>query len=168
MALLLDDILAKNLKVVFCGINPALSAATAGNHFVSPSNRFWRVLHLSGFTPLQIAPQNDRSILGYGYGLTAAVDRPTRSAGELSAVEFANATQGLKRKLARYSPRAIAFLGKPAYARMTESRHIDWGRQSHLFAGIETWVLPNPSGLNRTFKLDALVASYREMRLALA
>jgi TDG/mug DNA glycosylase family protein len=27
-------------------------------------------------------------------------------------------------------------------------------------------VLPNPSGLNRAFQLDDLVAAYREMRVA--
>ena len=49
----LPDILAKNLSVVFCGINPALTAAVSGRHFMSGTNRFWRVLHLSGFTPEQ-------------------------------------------------------------------------------------------------------------------
>ena len=42
---------SKGLDVVFCGINPALSAAQAGHHFSSRSNRFWRVLYLAGFTP---------------------------------------------------------------------------------------------------------------------
>jgi TDG/mug DNA glycosylase family protein len=42
--------------VIFCGINPASSAAAAGHHFLSPTNRFWRVLHLAGFTPSSIGP----------------------------------------------------------------------------------------------------------------
>jgi double-stranded uracil-DNA glycosylase len=162
----LPDILAKGLTVVFCGINPALSAAVAGRHFVSPSNRFWRVLHLSGFTPLQISPQDDRSILKYGYGLTAAVDRPTRSASELAGIDFTQATEKLKRKLRRFSPRAIGFLGKSAYSGMTQQPIIEWGHQIEPFADTETWILPNPSGLNRAFDLQALVAAYREMRIA--
>ncbi|HEY0340043.1 MAG TPA: G/U mismatch-specific DNA glycosylase [Steroidobacteraceae bacterium] len=163
----LPDILAKDLTVVFCGINPALSAAVAGNHFVSGSNRFWRVLHLAGFTPVQIRPEDDRTILKYGYGLTAAVDRPTRSAGELARAEFTRAAVGLERKIRRFSPRALAFLGKAAYAGMTRSEGVPWGRQGEPFAGVDTWVLPNPSGLNRAFTLQALVAAYREMRVAL-
>jgi TDG/mug DNA glycosylase family protein len=67
----LPDIFSKNLTLVFCCINPGLTAATAGNHFVSGTNRFWRVLHLAGFTPTQIRPENDRTLLQYGYGLTA-------------------------------------------------------------------------------------------------
>jgi TDG/mug DNA glycosylase family protein len=71
---------------MFCGINPALSAARAGHHFSNPSNRFWRVIHLAGFTPFLILPENDRTILEYGCGLTAAVERPTARAATLRAV----------------------------------------------------------------------------------
>ncbi len=46
----LPDILAEHLAVVFCGINPGLSAAVVGHHFVGRTNRFWRVIHLAGFT----------------------------------------------------------------------------------------------------------------------
>jgi TDG/mug DNA glycosylase family protein len=30
------------------------------------------------------------------------------------------------------------------------------------------WILPNPSGLNRSFTLDALVSGYSELRTALS
>src|ERR1700761_1237263 len=99
MADSLPDILAKNLTVVFCGLNPGRTAAVAGHHFYNRSNRFWRVLHRSGFTPVQIAPEDDRSILTYGYGLTTAVARPTRSAAEVSRGEFVSGARTLERKL---------------------------------------------------------------------
>ena len=51
----LPDIVAPGLSVVFCGLNPGLSAAVEGHHFVGRSNRFWRVLHLAGFTPELVA-----------------------------------------------------------------------------------------------------------------
>ena len=47
----LPDLMAAQLAVVFCGINPGLMAAATGHHFVGPTNRFWRVIHLAGFTP---------------------------------------------------------------------------------------------------------------------
>jgi TDG/mug DNA glycosylase family protein len=162
----LPDILAQNLSVVFCGLNPARTAAASGRHFSNRSNRFWRVLHLSGFTPVQIRPEDDRSILQYGYGLTTAVARPTRRADEVPRHEFASSAQALERKLARLKPRAVAFLGKAAYAAITKAAKVEWGRQAAPFAGAEVWVLPNPSGLNRNFQLAALVAAYREMRTA--
>jgi double-stranded uracil-DNA glycosylase len=163
---LLADILAKDLSIVFCGINPGQTAATAGRHFVNRSNRFWRVLYLAGFTPEQILPEDDRSILAYGYGLTTAVARPTRRASELSRDELVLAASMLERKIAGFAPRTLAFLGKAAYAAIVRDRSLQWGPQPMLFAGASVWVLPNPSGLNRNFSLDALVEAYRAMRLA--
>jgi double-stranded uracil-DNA glycosylase len=163
----LPDILAHGLAVIFCGINPASSAAAAGHHFQSPTNRFWRVLHLAGFTPSLISPRDDLSILQYGYGLTAAVARPTRQAAELSRDDLARGGAALEAKIARYAPRAIAFLGKPAYAAITKSKQVAWGRQPAPFANTLAWVLPNPSGRNRNFSLAELVNAYAELRHAL-
>ncbi|MFZ0662225.1 MAG: G/U mismatch-specific DNA glycosylase [Acidobacteriaceae bacterium] len=162
----LPDLLRRDLDVVFCGINPALSAARAGRHFSSRSNRFWRVLHLAGFTPHLIQSESDRTILQYGCGLTVAVERPTVRASELTSIEFHEAAEELERKLRRYRPRYLAFLGKPAFAGIFRQRTVDWGQQSTRFGGAEVWVLPNPSGLNRAFNLEALVSSYRDLRTA--
>jgi len=82
---MLEDILTEGLSVVFCGINPGLLAAEQGHHFAGRSNRFWRTLHLAGFTPVEVAPENDRSILHYQCGLTAVVDRPTPGGSTVSA-----------------------------------------------------------------------------------
>lgn len=159
----LPDILANRLAVVFCGINPALSAAAAGHHFIRRSNRFWRAIHLAGFTPEEILPENDRTLLRYGCGLTTVVTRPTARADQLSAHEFAAAAGKFERKIARYAPRFVAFLGKPAYCALSGSRQIAWGPQPARMGGAAVWVLPNPSGRNRAFSLDALVSAYGEL-----
>ena len=46
----LRDVIAPNLKVLFCGINPGLYSAAVGHHFARPGNRFWRALRSGGFT----------------------------------------------------------------------------------------------------------------------
>jgi TDG/mug DNA glycosylase family protein len=61
----LPDVLAKGLKVVFCDINPGMQLAAVGHHFATRSNRFWRVLRRSGFTPELILPENARLLLRY-------------------------------------------------------------------------------------------------------
>jgi TDG/mug DNA glycosylase family protein len=160
MADLLPDILADRLDVVFCGINPALSAAVAGHHFVRRSNRFWRVLHLAGFTPEEIRPENDRTILNHRCGLTAVVDRPTARADQLAPGEFTAAAAMFEQKIARHAPRYVAFLGKAAYAALCGQRDIAWGAQPARFGGARVWVLPNPSGRNRAFSLNQLVEAY--------
>lgn len=162
----LPDILGKGLDVVFCGINPALSAAVAGHHFVSGSNRFWRVIHLAGFTPQQIRPEHDHTVLQYGCGLTAVVQRPTARADELSTREFEAAAAQFERKIRRTAPRFVAFLGKAAYSALADRREIAWGAQTEAFGAAAAWVLPNPSGRNRAFSLEQLVSAYRELRKA--
>lgn len=166
MADALPDLIAEQLTVVFCGINPGMTAAIAGHHFSTGSNRFWRALHLAGFTPEEIRPENDRAILTYGYGLTAVVDRPTARADELSAREFAAAAARFERKIARYAPRFVGFLGKAAYSALSGQRDIAWGSQPVTFGGALVWVLPNPSGRNRAFTLGQLVSAYRQLYLA--
>lgn len=166
MADTLPDIMTEELAVVFCGINPGMTAAHAGHHFASGSNRFWRVLHRAGFTPQEISPAHDRTILRYGCGLTTVVERPTASAGELSQREFTAAASRFERKIARYAPRYVAFLGKAAYSALSGQRDLTWGAQPETLAGAAVWVLPNPSGRNRAFSLDALIAAYRALQRA--
>lgn len=161
----LPDVIAADLDVLFCGINPGLTAAAAGHHFVGRSNRFWRVLHRAGFTPGEVAPQDDHTLLDYGYGITAVVKRPTAGADELSPDEFTAAAAGFRRKIAHFQPRFVAFLGKPAYAGLTGQRDIAWGRQPERMHDAIVWVLPNPSGRNRAFTLDRLVDAYRQLRV---
>ena len=88
------DILGKGLDVIFCGLNPASSAAATGYNFSSSSNRFWRVLHLAGFTDVRLQPQDERRLLEYGCGITAIVRRPTRRAEEVLPEEFRRARRG--------------------------------------------------------------------------
>jgi mismatch-specific thymine-DNA glycosylase len=166
MADALPDILAERLAVVFCGINPGMTAAAAGHHFAGRGNRFWRAIHLAGFTPEEILPENDRTILRYGCGLTAVVDRPTARADQLSAQEFITVAVHFEQKIVRYAPRFVGFLGKAAYSALSGQREIAWGSQPVAFGGAAVWVLPNPSGRNRAFTLAQLVGAYRQFYLA--
>ena len=157
------DILAKGLDVVFCGINPAATAAIAGHNFSHGSNRFWRVLHLSGFTDVQLPPAEERRLLDYRCGITAAVRRPSARANEIPAAEFRASRSAFEAKMRRYSPRVVAFLGKQALSAMSAQASVPWGLQADRFADAASWVLPNPSGLNRSFSLNALVEAYAEL-----
>jgi TDG/mug DNA glycosylase family protein len=161
------DILAKDLDVVFCGINPALSAETDGHNFSNRSNRFWPLLHLAGFTDVRLVPEEERRLLDYGCGITAVVRRATRRADEVASQEFEWARPEFERKIRRYRPRALAFLGKRAFAGMIGMRDLEWGRQPAKLGGAEVWVLPNPSGLNRAFNLTDLAKLYSDLRTAI-
>jgi double-stranded uracil-DNA glycosylase len=166
MADALPDIIAERLAVVFCGINPGMTAAATGHHFAGRGNRFWRAIHLAGFTPEEILALNDRTILQYGCGLTTVVDRPTARADQLSAQDYIAAAAHFEQKIMRYAPRFVGFLGKAAYCALSGQREIAWGSQPAAFGGAAVWVLPNPSGRNRAFTLAQLVGAYRQFYLA--
>jgi TDG/mug DNA glycosylase family protein len=159
---MLTDIIRKDLTVIFCGINPGLKSSDDGHHFSGRSNRFWKVLHQSGFTPYQIEAENDRSILDFGYGLTTAVERATSRADELLKEEFDSSLEVFKAKMNRFQPKYIAFLGKAAYKAFSKKKEILWGEQPEDFCGAKVWVLPNTSGLNRGFTLESLVEAYSD------
>jgi TDG/mug DNA glycosylase family protein len=153
---------------VFCGVNPGNGSARAGRPFANPSNRFWEVLHRAGFTPYRVRSEEAHLLLLHGCGLTALVPRPTRSVAELTRQELRDAAPALEKKLEHYKPEVIAFLGKAAYAALSGVTEVSWGRQEERWVGAIVWILPNPSGRNRRFTIDALVASYGELQRELA
>ncbi|HEV7421659.1 MAG TPA: G/U mismatch-specific DNA glycosylase [Mycobacterium sp.] len=161
------DLLATGLDVIFCGINPASTAAADGHNFSNRSNRFWAVLHLAGFTDERLRPEDEHELLSYGCGITAVVARPTQRASDVAVAEFRRVRPAFEAKIHGYEPRVVAFLGKRALSAMLATPDIAWGRQPSGFAGATAWVLPNPSGLNKRFTLDALVGAYAELRRAL-
>src|SRR5438034_6603430 len=70
-ALLLPDILAVGLDVIFVGAAPSLCAAQTGHYYAGGRNRFWQLLYQAGFTPRQLDASEDASVLEHGIGLTA-------------------------------------------------------------------------------------------------
>jgi double-stranded uracil-DNA glycosylase len=163
----LPDILDHGLVVVFIGINPSPLAAATGHRFAGPSNRFWRVVHLAGFSPVLLRADQDQSLPQYGCGLISAISRPTRRANELPRAELAAAGDALRAKIERHQPKWIAFLGKGAYSAIMARRDVAWGLQEKTLGAARVWVLPDPSGLNRQ-TLAQLVAAYGALRLAAA
>lgn len=163
---MIQDIIAPDLRVVFCGINPGLSSAHQGFHFANPTNRFWKVIHLAGFTQRQLAPQDEKHLLDTGCGITALVSRPTVTAAEVTREELRAGGEALEEKILSYQPQSITILGKQAYTQAFGIRKVDWGRQEKTIGNTQIWVLPNPSGLSR-ITVDELVASYRVLNEAL-
>ena len=163
---MITDIIADDLLVVFCGINPGLSSAHKGYPFANGSNRFWKVIHQAGFTGRQLMPEQWQQLKDFGCGITALVARPTVAASELMRDELREGGEVLKEKILRHQPRALAILGKQAFSEAFGISKVSWGRQPLKMGRTEVWVLPNTSGLNRA-TLDELVSAYRELCLSL-
>ena len=162
------DVIDHDLDVLLVGINPGLYTAAIGHHFGRPGNRFWPALHQSGFTDRQLAPWEDRLVLACGLGITNLVARTTATAAELSDDELARGASSLRRKLRRYRPRVIAFLGLDAARRTLGNPKARIGLQPEALEASVVWVLPNPSGLNANHQLPDFVRFFRELRAWLA
>src|SRR5436853_5906107 len=83
----LPDVIAPELRVLLCGINPGLYTAAVGHHFARPGNRFWPALKLGGFTDRVLSPFEEHELLGLGVGITNLVARATARADELTEHE---------------------------------------------------------------------------------
>jgi len=159
----LPDVIAPNLKVLFCGINPGLYTAAVQQHFGRPGNRFWPVLHRAGFTPRQFHPSEQRELLQLGYGITNIVARATAAAAELTDEELATGARILERKVRRYTPRVLAVVGVGAYRTAFARPRAKLGLQPETIGATKIWVLPNPSGLNANYQPAQLVELFRQL-----
>jgi len=160
------DVIAPGLKVLFCGINPGLYTAAISHHFGRPGNRFWPALHAGGFTPRLLSPYEERQLLDWGWGITNLVNKATARANELTQADLLEGARLLAEKVASYQPRCLAVLGISAYRSAFAQPKARLGRQPVAIHGAALWVLPNPSGLNAHYQVDALGQLFQELRLA--
>ena len=162
------DVIAPDLRVLFCGINPGLYTAAVGHHFARPGNRFWPTLYTAGFTNRLLSPFDERELLKSGYGITNVVPRTTASADLLTKEEIIAGGERLRAKVLRYRPRVLAVLGLGAYRTAFDRPKAVVGRQEDRIGDTVLWVLPNPSGLNANYQRADLARLFGELKSALS
>lgn len=162
----LPDVIAPNLRILFCGINPGLYTAAVGHHFARPGNRFWPALFKSGFTDRLLSPFDERELLDCGLGISNVVPHATATAAELTKDDFIIGGRKLSAKVKKYQPRIVAILGVGAYRTAFGDPKATIGEQSKRIHSARVWVLPNPSGLNANYQLPELVRLFGKLRTA--
>ncbi|MBL1100623.1 G/U mismatch-specific DNA glycosylase [Streptomyces coffeae] len=163
---LVPDVVADGLRVLFCGINPGLMTAATGHHFARPGNRFWPVLHASGFTPRRLDPSEQAELVDYGLGITNVVSRASARASELSETEYREGGRILEEKVLRLRPRWLAVAGVTAYRIAFGDKHATIGPQTRTIGDTRLWALPNPSGLNAHWTLATMAEEFGRLRAA--
>src|SRR5256885_13202453 len=136
----LPDVIAPNLRVLFCGINPGLYTAAVGHHFARPGNRFWPALYKSGFTDRLVSPFEERELLKSGIGISNVVPHATASAAELTRDDFIKGGRMLAAKVRRYKPRIVAILGVGAYRQAFNQPKARVGEQAERIYDARVWV----------------------------
>jgi TDG/mug DNA glycosylase family protein len=102
-------------------------------------------------------------LLEYGLGVTNVVARPTRAAAELSTAELREGATAPGELVSSNRPRVVAVLGITAWRTAFDRPKAVLGRQPERVGGAETWVAPNPSGLNAHYLLPDLACCYAEL-----
>jgi TDG/mug DNA glycosylase family protein len=161
----ISDVIALDLRVLFCGINPGLWTAVVNQHFARPGNRFWPALYASGFTPRLYGPAEQEQLLDLGLGITNVAARATARADELTTQELREGGRILAEKAAKYRPRWVAIVGITAYRTAFDRPRAVIGPQPETLAESRLWVLPNPSGLNAHWTAATLAREFAKLRL---
>ncbi len=158
-----EDLIDYNLKVLFCGINPGMWSGATGLHFAKPGNRFWKALHLAGFSDRILHPSEEHELLENGYGITSFCKRTTARADELSNEEIVQGGKILIKKIKKYKPQNLAVLGIGAFRIAFQNKKAHLGLQEEKIGETKIWLLPNPSGLNAHYQLNDLAKLFSEI-----
>lgn len=148
METVLRDVLRPGLRVVFCGTAAGTASARAKAYYAGPGNAFWRTLHATGLTPVQLEPSEYARLPDFGIGLTDICKVRHGSDAEVDAEEFD--LDGLRARIAEAEPAFLAFNGKNA-ARGALERPVELGPQEEQIGGATVWVLPSTSGAARRY-----------------
>src|SRR4051812_14474010 len=97
-------------EILFVGINPGLASGKTGHHFAG-GNEFWRLLHASGLTPIELTSDDDQRLPEWRLALVNLVPRPTKVASELKRAELHAGRRALVKKVAAMQPDVVALVG---------------------------------------------------------
>jgi len=148
-------------------------SATTGHHFAGPTNRFWRLLYESGIVPEPVTHVDDDRLPQWGIGMTNLIARPSPGIDVLKPVEYLDGWKILEKKVDRFRPKIVAFVGVTMYRALwkilghTDPPVIKPGFQKATVHGARLFVLPNPSGRNAHFSYEDMLASFRVLARAM-
>jgi TDG/mug DNA glycosylase family protein len=148
----LKDVVVDRPRLLLVGINPGLRSGALGHHFAGRGNPFWRLLAAARLTPVLLDCVDDQRLAEFGIALTNLCPRTTRTAAELSRAEIARGRAALARKIARWRPAVVAFVGVSLhgmfFGRVARGGP---GPKPETIADARVFVVPNPSGLNASY-----------------
>ena len=169
----LPDYIRPGLRVLFVGINPGLRSTHLGHHFAGPSNRFWNLLYESRLVNEPLTYREDWRLPEWGLGLTNIISRSSAGIDVLKPREYRAGVVRLQRKVARYRPTIVAFLGVTIVRTIFlpgtgRPFRLSLGLQTTRLAGVPVFLLPNPSGRNAHYSYDRMLAAFQVLRHAAA
>ncbi len=161
----LRDAVGPGTRILLIGINPGIRSAAVGHHFAGHSNRFWKLLYESQLVPEPIRAEDDRRLPEFGLGITNLIARATPGIDTLAPEEYVRGLRVLRRKVRRWQPPVVAFVGVTLYRTIFRPKGaVRLGPQTQAFEGAQVFVLPNPSGRNANFSYAEMLAAFCRLR----
>ena len=151
--MILPDILAPGLRVVFCGSAVGNESFRRKAYYAHPQNRFWCTLRELGLTPIRLQPTEYERVKEWGIGLTDLAKHVHGGDAKLKRSNYE--PEQLHEKIERDQPLALAFTGKkPAsvyLAKMHGLREVRYGKHAVRIGRTAIFVLPSPSPAARRY-----------------
>ena len=153
--------------MLFVGINPGIRSAAIGHHFAGYSNRFWKLLYESRLVPEPIGSEDDARLVEWRFGITNLIPRCTPGIDTLRPAEYIAGVRSLRKKIRKWKPDVVAFVGVTLFRAVFERRpaeRVRLGLQTETLEGARVFVLPNPSGRNANFSYAEMLAAFRGLK----
>jgi len=119
--------------------------------------------------PERIGTEDDHRLPEWRLGITNLVARATPGIDTLRPEEYKEGERILRRKVRRWKPRIVAFVGVTLFRAVFNrppALAVVLGRQPESFEGAEVFVLPNPSGRNANFTYAEMLKAFRRLARA--
>jgi TDG/mug DNA glycosylase family protein len=157
----LPDTVGPGMRVLMCGLNPAVYAAERGVGFARRANRFWGAAVEAGLASVPFDPVG--ALAETGTGMTDLVKRATVAAREVSDDEFRTGYERVERLVRRLCPKVVCFVGLQGWRAAVDGKAVA-GVQPSGVGGAITYVMPSTSGLNASSSRADLVDHLRAVR----
>lgn len=164
---MLEDVLTKNLQVVFCGTAVGKVSAIRQAYYAGPGNQFYPVLFKVGFTPVLFSPSQFRELVKHKMGLTDLVKSKAGNDSEMEKSHFD--VKSFQTKIEKFTPQFVAFNGKRAAAEFLgygkKTKMVNYGAQNFSIGKSKVFVLPSTSGSARgSWDISVWENFYRAIR----
>jgi double-stranded uracil-DNA glycosylase len=147
--MVLQDVLASDLKVVFCGTAAGNESARLAAYYAGPGNQFWATLTAIGLTFHRIEPKEFKNVLQHGIGLTDLSKEMSGADDVLQQGDFA--VEELRKKIEDFRPAVLAFTSKKAAKVFLNKKKVEYGLQDDKIGETKIFVLPSPSARARKY-----------------
>ncbi len=146
--MILPDVLAPDLNVVFCGTAASRISAQRGAYYAGPGNAFWPTLYQAGFISQPLKPEDYLQIIAFGLGFTDLAKNVSGVDSALSSEHFDR--HAFTQKILKFEPRFVGFTSKRA-AKEYFDKPVAYGLQKEKIGKTHCFVLPSPSAAARRF-----------------